>query len=85
MRAFWGNCYLSKLTNGLPDLLYYELYMSSKAQAAGTGTTAGINIFAIGYPNNSKLDVITPNNIFILSNPSDNFNYVYYFGNNFSG
>ena len=76
IRAFLGNCYFSKLTNGLPDILHYEIYMSSKAAAGGSGTTAGINIFAIGYPNNSSLNIIPPNNLFILSNPANNFNYI---------
>ena len=76
IRAFFGSCYFSKITNGLPDILHYEIYMSSKAAAGGSGTTAGINIFAIGYPNNSSLNVIPPNNLFILSNPSNNFNYI---------
>jgi hypothetical protein len=76
IRAFFGSCYFSKITNGLPDILHYEIYMSSKAAAGGSGTTAGINIFAVGYPNNSSLNVIPPNNLFILSNPSNNFNYI---------
>jgi hypothetical protein len=76
IRAFFGSCYFSKITNGLPDILHYEIYMSSKAAAGGSGTTAGINIFAIGYPNNSSLNVIPPNNLFIISNPSNNFNYI---------
>ena len=74
--AFFGSCYFSKITNGLPDILYYEIYMSSKAQSGGSGTIAGINIFAIGYPNNSSLNIIPPNNLFILSNPTNNFNYI---------
>ena len=49
--------------------------MSSKFQASGQGT-AGINFFSIGYPNNPKLDVIPPNNIFILSNRLNDFNYI---------
>ena len=76
IRAFLGSCYFSKLTNGLPDILNYEIYMSSKAAAGGSGTTAGINIFAIGYPNNSSLNIIPPNNLFILSNPANTFNYI---------
>jgi hypothetical protein len=77
IRAFLGSCYFSSLKNGLPDILHYEIYMSYKAQAASGGQgAAGVNIYSIGIPNNPSLNIIPPNNIFILSNPFNDFNYI---------
>ena len=77
IRAFLGSCYFSSIKNGLPDILHYEIYMSYKAQAASGGQgAAGVNIYSIGYPNNPSLNIIPPNNIFILSNPFNDFNYI---------
>jgi hypothetical protein len=77
IRAFLGSCYFSSIKNGLPDILHYEIYMSNKAQAASGGQgAAGVNIYAIGYPNNPTLNITPPNNIFILSNPFNDFNYI---------
>jgi hypothetical protein len=77
IRAFLGSCYFSSLKNGLPDILHYEIYMSYKANAASGGQgAAGVNIYSIGIPNNPSLNIIPPNNIFILSNPFNDFNYI---------
>ncbi len=38
--------------------------------------TAGVNIFLIGYPNNPSLNILPPNNIFISSNPFNDFNHI---------
>jgi hypothetical protein len=77
IRAFLGSCYFSSIKNGLPDILHYEIYMSYKAQAASGGQgAAGVNIYSIGIPNNPSLNIIPPNNIFILSNPFNDFNYI---------
>ena len=77
IRAFLGSCYFSALVNGLPNILHYEIYMSYKANAASGGQgAAGVNIFSIGVPNNPNLNIIPPNNIFILSNPFNDFNYI---------
>ena len=77
IRAFLGSCYFSSLVNGLPDILHYEIYMSYKAQAASGGQgAAGVNIYAVGVPNNPTLNIVPPNNIFILTNPFNDFNYI---------
>ena len=77
IRAFLGSCYFSSIKNGLPDILNYEIYMSFKANAASGGQgAAGVNIYAIGYPNNPTLNITPPNNIFILASPFNDFNYI---------
>jgi hypothetical protein len=77
IRAFLGSCYFSTIVNGLPNILHYEIYMSYKANAASGGQgAAGVNIFAVGVPNNPSLNIIPPNNIFILTNPFNDFNYI---------
>jgi hypothetical protein len=51
--------------------------MSFKANAASGGQgAAGVNIYAIGYPNNPTLNITPPNNIFILASPFNDFNYI---------
>jgi hypothetical protein len=50
--------------------------MSNKAAAGGDGTVSGINIMAIGEPKNNYLDNIINNNLFILRNANNNFNYL---------
>ena len=50
--------------------------MSNKAAAAGNGTIAGLNIMATGIPQNYFLDTIPPNNLFLMKNASNNFNYI---------
>ena len=68
--------YFKKLTNGLPNICEYEIYMSNKANAGGSGTIAGINIYAIGTPTNPYLDNIMKNDLFILRNTNNDFNYL---------
>ena len=51
--------------------------MSYKANAPSSGQgVAGVNIYSIGVPNNPTLKIIPPNNLFILSNPFNDFNYI---------
>jgi hypothetical protein len=50
--------------------------MSNKANAAGNGTIAGLNIMATGIPQNYYLDCIPPNNLFLMRNVSNNFDYI---------
>jgi hypothetical protein len=78
IRAFLGNCYFSSTTNGLPDIIQYDIYMSFKANAATNGGkgAAGVNIYANGTPNSPSLNIIPPNNIFILTNPFNDFNFI---------
>ena len=51
--------------------------MSNKSvDIFGQPGTAGINICAIGSPENSKLNNIMPNNLFLLRNQFNNFDYL---------
>ena len=50
--------------------------MSNKANSASPFGDAGINICAIGFPENYKLDKIMPNNLFLMKNNTLNFDYI---------
>ena len=80
IKCFFGSSYFQKLTNGIPDIVEYNIYMSNKANAGGDGTIAGVNIMATGIPQNYYLNNLMNNNLFILRNntssSSFNFNYL---------
>lgn len=76
IKCFYGSSYFQKLTNGIPDICEYTIHMSLKANAAPGIGLAGINIMAIGIPQNYYLDNIMNNNLFILRNANNNFNYL---------
>ena len=48
--------------------------MSNEASIGGSGETSGINICAIGTPENYNLDKIPPNYLFLLR--TNNYNYI---------
>jgi hypothetical protein len=50
--------------------------MSNKTVAGSSNELAGINICAIGYPINYKLDKVMPNNIFLMKDSSTSINYI---------
>jgi hypothetical protein len=75
IKIFYGSCYFSVISNGLPNILSYEIYMSEKANPASPGV-AGLNICAIGFPENYLLKTIMPNNIFLMRNDTNNFNFL---------
>ncbi len=68
--------YFQKLVNGIPDIVEYTVYMSQKANSAPDGGLAGVNIQAVGIPQSPFLNTIAPNNIFLLRNGSDKFNFI---------
>lgn len=76
IKAFFGSSYFEKLTNGISNIVSYEIYMSIKSIAVGLDTKAGINIYAIGEPKNPFLDNIINNDLFILRNITNAFNYL---------
>lgn len=76
IRCFYGSCYFEKLSNGIYDIIDYNIYMSNKANAGGSGTKVGINIQAIGKPENPFLNNLMKNNLFILRNGNNNFDYL---------
>ena len=78
-RIFNINCfiesgYFSLLSNNLPRVFNYNVYMSNELAVGGTGELAGINICATGTPENYNLDKIPPNYLFLLK--TDNYNYL---------
>jgi hypothetical protein len=81
-RVFKFSCwyvpsYFASYINGEPYVVNYTIYMSNKANAIfGRPETAGINIYAVGFPENTKLNNILPNNIMLLKNYNSNFNYL---------
>ena len=52
--------------------------MSNKTNSSGglIDGQSGLNICAIGFPENLKLDKIMPNNLFLMKNSFNNFNYL---------
>ena len=79
IKCFFGSSYFQKLTNGIPDIVEYTIYMSNKASAGGDGTISGVNICATGIPQNYFLNNLMNNNLFILRNntSSSSFNWNY--------
>jgi hypothetical protein len=72
---FKNSAYFSAINNDIPDILSYEIYMSNKLiNGSLANETSGINICAIGYPINHKLDKIMPTSIFLMNSP--NFNNI---------
>lgn len=67
--------YFSTITNGLPDVCYYDVFLSFKANSA-PGGTAGLNASAIGFPENTTLTKILPNNIFVIKNGTNSIDYI---------
>ena len=76
--SFWYiPSYFGSYINGEPYVMNYTIYMSNKSNPIfGRPTTAGINIYAVGFPENIKLANILPNNLMLLKNFNSNFNYL---------
>ena len=73
--VFKNSAYFSAINNDIPDILSYEIYMSNKiSNGSLSNEISGINICAIGYPINYKLDKVMPTSIFLMNN--SNFNYI---------
>jgi hypothetical protein len=71
INCFIASGYFNLLSNNLPRVFNYNVYMSNKT-AAGDGP-AGINICATGTPENFNLDKIPPNYLFLLRTNDYNF------------
>lgn len=82
--AYYATCYFGIIKNGLPNIISYEIYMSEKALAAAPFGDAGINICAIGQPENYKLDKLMPNNLFLFKSLTANYNYLTLISTNIS-
>jgi hypothetical protein len=73
----YATSYFEYLSNGLPNCLSYEIFMSYKAYAGAGGIgKAYLNICALGTPENYYLDKVLPNNIYIMRSPFSYFNYI---------
>ena len=76
IKVFFATCYFSTLTNGLPNILNYTVYMSYKANSAPGLGDNGLNLCAIGHPENYHLKQIMPNHLFLMRNDTNNFNFL---------
>ncbi len=74
-RAFYSTMLFNTIVNGLPNVLYYDIFMSFKAVAAPPGE-AGLNITAVGFPVNLTLTNIPQNNIFLIRNGTNSLDYI---------
>jgi hypothetical protein len=68
--------FFSYIINDLPNVCYYEVFMSYKNTAAPPNGAAGLNACAIGYPPNKTLQTIMPNNLFVIKNGAGSIDYI---------
>jgi hypothetical protein len=54
-RSFYSTMYFNTIVNELPNVLYYDIFMSYKAVGTPLLGSAGLNITAIGFPVNLTL------------------------------
>lgn len=74
IKVFFGSVYFEYLTNNKPNVLSYEIYMSNESQGGGGGIgSAGVNICAIGYPENVILNAISPTQLSLVRTGDFNF------------
>ena len=76
LRCCFANMYFSTLVNGLPDVLYSDIFMSMKANPTPGLGAAGLNICSIGNINNPRLDTVPPNNLFFMRNGANSIDYI---------
>ena len=76
LRACYGSMYFSTLVNGLPNVLYSDIFMSMKANPTANLGAAGLNICSIGNINNPRLDTVPPNNLFFMRNGANSIDYI---------
>ena len=76
IRVMLGTMYFSYIINDLPNVCYYEVFMSYKNTAAPPNGVAGLNACAIGYPHNPTLQTIMPNNLFVIKNGAGSIDYI---------
>jgi hypothetical protein len=77
IRFWYVPSYFGSYINGEPYVSSYEVYMSYKNNAIlGRPETAGLNIYSVGFPENTKLANILPNQLMLLKNVSGSINYL---------
>jgi len=77
IRLWYVPSYFGSYIYGEPYVISYEVYMSYKNNPIfGRPETAGLNIYAVGFPDNTKLANVLPNQLMLLRNVSGNLNYL---------
>jgi hypothetical protein len=77
IRFWYVPSYFGSYINSEPYVSSYEVYMSDKLNPVlGRPDTAGLNIYAVGFPENNKLANILPNQLMLLRNVSGSLNYL---------
>jgi len=76
IRVMYATMFFSYIINDLPNVCYYEVFMSYKNTASPPNGSAGLNCCAIGYPPNTTLQTIMPNNLFVIKNGTGSINYI---------
>ena len=76
IRVMLATMYFSYIINDLPNVCYYEVFMSYKNTAAPPNGSAGLNACAIGFPHNPTLQTIMPNNLFVIKNGAGSIDYI---------
>ena len=76
IRLMYATMYFSYIINDLPNVCYYEVFMSYKNTASPPNGVAGLNACAIGFPPNPTLQTVMPNNLFVVKNGQGDINYI---------
>ena len=83
IKCFSSDCSFETFNNNIPNILQYDIYMSSNpimqtTYPQITASKPGLNICAIGTPENYNLDKILPSYMTLLryDTPDHNFNFL---------
>jgi hypothetical protein len=68
--------FFNYIINDLPNVCYYDVFMSYKNTASPPNGVAGLNACAIGFPHNPTLQTIMPNNLFVIKNGAGSIDYI---------
>ena len=82
IKCFLTNCCFETFNDGVPNILQYDIYMSSNpippfCDPPIAPAKTNLNICAIGTPENYKLDNILPSYISLLRNDEPNYMFDY--------
>jgi hypothetical protein len=76
IRVMYATMFFSYIIKDLPNVCYYEVFMSYKNTAIPPNFVSGLNACAIGYPPNTTLQTIMPNNLFVIKNGAGSIDYI---------
>jgi hypothetical protein len=77
IRFWYVPSYFGSYIYGEPYVNSYEVYMSYKANPViNRPETAGLNIYSVGFPDNTKLANILPNQLMLLRNVNSSLDYL---------